>query len=177
MNKVTIDKKELKKLSIAILFLFLVITFITSLFYIRNQNSIDEELNNNIPTLNYLCFYEAEEARQIINQHSDLEVLIKRVALSDYFLSTIHFNHDRIASLDLKSSIKETLKLTKYNFQCIGKISGSNISQGESYKNLNSKNINKIEIIEIYAGSSPVILFSIGIILSIILRKIIIRKT
>ena len=44
MNKVTIDKKELKKLSIAILFLFLVITFITSLFYIRNQNSIDEEL-------------------------------------------------------------------------------------------------------------------------------------
>ena len=103
--------------------------------------------------------------------------MIKRVALSDYFLSTIHFNHDRIASLDLKSSIKETLKLTKYNFQCIGKISGSNISQGESYKNLNSKNINKIEIIEIYVGSSPVILFSIGIILSIILRKIIIRKT
>ena len=177
MNKVTIDIKELKKLSIAILFLFLIITFVTSLFYIRNQNSIDEELNNNIPTLNYLCFYEAEEAKQIINQHSNLEVLITRVSLSDYFLSTIQFNYDRIASLDLKSSIKEILRLTKYNFQCIGKISGSNISQGESYKNLNSRNINKIEIVEIYVGSSPVILFSLGIILLVVLRKIIIRKT
>lgn len=177
MNNIQIDKNELRRLLIALLFLFATIIFFISLFYIRNTNSIDEDLNNYIPTFNYLCFYDAREASMIINQNSDLEVITKRVQLSDYFLSTIDFNYERISSLDLRSSVLEILKLIKYNFQCIGKISGSNVVQGESYANLYSKNINSIEIVEIYVGPSPIVIIFVGIIFFILFSKIFIRKT
>ncbi len=177
MNNIQIDKNELKRLLIALLFLFITIIFVISLFYIRNTNSIDEDLNNNIPTLNYLCFYDAEEASKIIIQNSDLEVITVRLQLSDYFLSTIDFNYERLSSLELRSSVIEILKLAKYNFQCIGKISGSNVIQGESYANLYSKNINSIEIVEIYIGPSPIVIIFVAIIFFVLFSKIFVRKT
>ena len=166
MNNIQIDKNELKRLFTALLFLSITIIFFIYLFYIRNTNPIDEDLNNYIPTLNYLCLYDAEEASKIINQNSDLEVITIRVPLSDYFLSSIETNYERIISLEFRSTILEILKLVKYNFQCIGKISGSNVIQGESYTNLYSKNINSIEIVEIYLAQDLLVVFFIGIILS-----------
>ena len=100
-----------------------------------------------------------------------------RLQLSDYFLSTIDFNYERLSSLELRSSVIEILKLAKYNFQCIGKISGSNVIQGESYSNLYSKNINSIEIVEIYIGPSPIVIIFVLIILFVLFSKIFVRKT
>ncbi len=127
--------------------------------------------------MNYLCFYDAEEASKIINQNSNLEVKTIRIQLSDYFLSTIDNNYERIGSLELRSSVVEVLKLVKNNFQCIGKISGSNLRQGESYAYLYSKNINSIEIVEIYIGPSLIVISLVVIIFFVLFSKILIRKT
>ena len=150
MNKIKIDRNELSNVKFFLIIILLTLSLIIFLFYSNNKQILNiQESNKNIPTMNYSCLYNTEQVTDLIQRNSNLKVSVLEIPSSNYFFSTIENNYQNLKQLKINEFIIEIIEISKNHLLCIGKVSGSNLPQGESYQSLEDKGINEIEIVSI----------------------------